>query len=182
MKAIEIPVNSLIEWFNHDRRNAEPKQGIVTAVCGSLIYCKERWRQQKSELIVDEVYVTKIIETRPLKEELKTVQTIFGKYANKCGYTDVEPWEVIAEPKPGVKIIRSMICGDSPVNMKELNFEPGGFCGTYTNQHSQRWDIQSDPEGHEQTIRLHSDGDWYSAHRGRFSLSDAPHKFYDYNF
>jgi hypothetical protein len=59
---------------------------------------------------------------------------------------------------------------------------PGGFCGHFTNNNEQRWDITSDASAAVIRIRKHKNGYWKDASGGIFRLSDMPVKFYDYNF
>ena len=103
-------------------------------------------------------------------------------YANRLGYSDIDPFEVIRRYTDRKLQICEMKVAPCPVNMSELEFVAGGFCGTYTNQGEQRWLIESDlANGQCFDIRLHKDGYWYSR-GGKYALNDKPIKFYDYNF
>ena len=179
MNLAEIKPNTLVEYTGHNKE----KQTVVTVFKqGSLWYCKKTFRSTRADWMVDESFFDRVIEYREPKEEKAVEQTVFGKYANRLGYSDIEPFEVISEPKEGVKIIRGMKVSDSPINMDKLDFHPGGFCGTYANQGAQKWQIESDPDGGTMTIRLHKNGDYKSSGGGRFRIEDTPVKFYDFNF
>ena len=100
-------------------------------------------------------------------------------YANHYGWSDVNPYEV-------VKVI-----SDKTIEVREMDADrdetvwlewvAGGFSAVCTNPHDQRWIIKSDPTAPVIRIRLGKNG-WKDKHGRKFKLSDAPHKFYDYNF
>lgn len=102
------------------------------------------------------------------------------QYANHIMYTDVEPFEVIEVKTPGKMVIREMDATLDPTWKRE--FYPGGFFGHTANDRSQRWFYASNPANRTVVIRKHKDGRWYDKHGGRYSLADAPYKFYDHNF
>lgn len=101
------------------------------------------------------------------------------KYANHHGYSDVTPFEVIRIISEKTIEIREMKAErDDSV---KLEFHVGGFSAHCSNQHQQKWVITSDETAPVKRIRLGKRG-WKDAHGGRYSLADAPRKFYDYNF
>lgn len=100
-------------------------------------------------------------------------------YANRIGYTDVTPYEIVRRVSDRTLDVRSMSVERDPSWSPE--FVPGGFCGTVVNQHSQRWVISSQPEGIVCRIRLGKQG-WKDAHGNRYQLADQPVRFYDFNF
>jgi len=106
-------------------------------------------------------------------------RSIIRKFANYCGYTDVEPYEV-------VRIISAITVEVRPMRTVQTkfpgDFHAGGFSGHYAdNREGQEYDYFSDENAPTLRIRLNKNGNWM--HRGmRFSMADAPHKFYDYNF
>lgn len=112
------------------------------------------------------------------------------QFANRLGYSDVEPYEVLgAAGKLGLRI-RAMKA-EQLHDMNELDFRPGGFFGHCANQHAQRWDIQPDPEAPEIVVRLcrakggaggRRPGFYYDRNGNRYQIADKPVKFYDYNF
>lgn len=182
MNVAEIKPNTMIEWttVHGDKQN---KTGITVLKVGSVWYCRRTWRSSRTDIMVDECFIVAEHEYREPKPEPVIEQTVFGKYANRLGYSDIEPYEIISEPKEGVKIIRGMKVSDSPVNMEDLQCYPGGFAAHYANQGAQRWDIQPDPESGTFAIRLSKKGDWKAAGGGsKFRLEDHPVKFYDFNF
>ncbi len=101
------------------------------------------------------------------------------KYANKIGYSDVTPYEVVRVVSNKTLEIRRMNAERDP-NWKP-EFVPGGFFGTVVNQNSQEWIITSDDKAPVIRIRLGKQG-WKDANRGRYDIADAPQRFYDYNF
>lgn len=106
-----------------------------------------------------------------------TTQTT--QYVNHYGYSDINPFEVVRKVSDKTLEIRAMSAERDP--SWKMEFVPGGFFGTVVNQNSQRWVINSDPNGHVVRIRLGKRG-WKDAHGNRYGLSDEPVKFYDYNF
>jgi len=102
------------------------------------------------------------------------------KYANRIGYSDVDPCEVIKRKSKKSLIIRAM---DAEL---DKTWKPdtvvGGFSGHTVNNHSQEWIITSNEKHRTFIIRKHKDGQWYSKDGQKFRLSDTPCKFYDYNF
>jgi hypothetical protein len=100
------------------------------------------------------------------------------KYANHIGYTDVNPFEVIRQVTPKTIEIRKM---DAVQDMSvKPTFNIGGFSAHSDN--AQKWIITSNEEYGIFRIRLHADGRWFDKYGHRYQLSDAPRKFYDYNF
>lgn len=102
------------------------------------------------------------------------------KYANQCGYTDVEPFEVINERTATKLVIRGMNAELDPTWKPE--FYPGGFVGHTANNREQRWLITPNPEAPTRDIRKHKNGRWYDRYGNRYNVEDQPRKFYDYNF
>lgn len=101
------------------------------------------------------------------------------KYANRIGYSDVEPFEVVRVVSPKIIEVRAMKATLDPSWKPEMH--PGGFVAHCSNQHEQRWDIVSDETRPTLRLFLRKDGYFYGA-GSRFKLEDAPRKFYDYNF
>ena len=101
------------------------------------------------------------------------------KYANHHGWSDVTPYEVIRVISDKTIEIREMKAERDPTYQPE--FVPGGFSAICTNQHSQKWIIESDDTAPVIRARLRKDGRFWS-NRGSHRLSDEPIRFYDYNF
>lgn len=101
-----------------------------------------------------------------------------GMGATLHGWSDSDPYEVVAVSKSGKQItLRAMHAKrDESVT---LEWVAGGFAGHCINQRDQRWILSSDPEGKTIKARLTKKG--WSANGARVSLGEA-HKFYDYNF
>lgn len=101
------------------------------------------------------------------------------KYANRIGYSDVEPFEVVRVVSPKIIEVRAMKATLDPSWKPEMH--PGGFGAHCSNQHQQRWVIVSDETRPSLRLFLRKDGYFYGF-GSRFKLEDAPRKFYDYNF
>lgn len=102
------------------------------------------------------------------------------QYANHIGYSDVNPFEIVRRISDRTIDVREMeATRDESV---KLEFHAGGFSAHCSNQRDQRWHITSDESAPITRIRLQKSGDWKDKHGRRFSLSDHPIKFYDYNF
>ncbi|MFZ9767167.1 MAG: hypothetical protein ACO3C4_01580 [Candidatus Limnocylindrus sp.] len=100
-------------------------------------------------------------------------------YANKLGYSDVDPYEIVRRVSERTLDVRPMRTERDPEWKPE--FVAGGFCGTVVNQNSQRWLYESDPSQPLVRIRLGKQG-WRDAGGSRYVISATPFKFYDYNF
>ena len=96
-----------------------------------------------------------------------------GMGATRHGFTDLDPNEVIAKT-PCTVTVRAM----TATRVTAPTVSPGGFAG-HAENHEQKWDIASNPEGVTTTLRLGKQG-WKGA-GCRFSIGEA-RKFYDYNF
>ena len=112
------------------------------------------------------------------------------QYANRLGYSDVEPFEVLREVKPGVVEIRAMKAKAAHKH-KDLAFQPGGFFGHCASQENQRWEIKPDAEAPVIVARLckakasaygRRPGYYYDRHGNRYQPAEQPCKFYDFNF
>ena len=101
-------------------------------------------------------------------------------FANRLGYSDVEPYEIVRHVSDKTLEVRVMKTERDP--SWQMDFRRGGFFGTVVNQEDQKWFITSNLEGRVIRIRLRKDGRWYDAYGNRYGLSAKPNKFYDYNF
>jgi hypothetical protein len=103
------------------------------------------------------------------------------KYANRYGYTDVEPYEIVRVISDLTVEVRAMRAErDESV---KLNHIPGGFFAHCSNQQDQKWFITSDESAPVERIRYsRAKRQWQNAYGSRFQLVDIPRKFYDYNF
>ena len=98
------------------------------------------------------------------------------KYANRYGWSDVDPFEIVRWVSDKTIEVRAMDAIRDPDWKPE--HVPGGFAGVCVNQNEQKWNITSNPSYGTLRLRLGKKG-W---HGGSFRLSDFPRKFYDYNF
>jgi hypothetical protein len=103
-----------------------------------------------------------------------------ANFANRYGYSDVEPYEVVRRISDKTVEVRAMSAERDPSYKPE--FVVGGFSAVCLNQREQKWVISSNPEARVIRIRLRKDGRWYDSYDNRYGLSDKPRKFYDYNF
>ena len=101
------------------------------------------------------------------------------KFANLVS-SDVVPFEVVRVVSDKTLVVRHMNVERDPSWKPE--FDVGGFVAHCTNQSSQRWIINSDPNGFEVRIRKNKHGEWKSPCGSKFRLSETPVCFYDYNF
>lgn len=105
---------------------------------------------------------------------------ITQKFANRYGYSDVSPFEIVRIISDKTVEVRKMDAErDASV---ELEFHAGGFAANCSNQRDQKWFITSNRSNPVVRIRLNKQGVWKSACGSKFGLAEAPHKFYDYNF
>ena len=100
-------------------------------------------------------------------------------FANFCGYSDVEPYEITSIVSDKCIEVRAM---DTSKQKTKLDFHVGGFSAHCSNQGDQKYDYTSNSENSVQRIRLRKNGGWMNKYDQRFSIAKAPHKFYDYNF
>ena len=101
-------------------------------------------------------------------------------YANRYGYTDVEPHEIIKQNTLRKMTIRTM---NSDLDLNWVpEVHPGGFCANISNQNKQKWIITPRENGAVYTIRLHKDGIWKDSYGNKYNISEYPVRFYDYNF
>lgn len=98
------------------------------------------------------------------------------KYANRYGYSDVEPYEIVRWVSETCIEIRFMNTVLSP-DWKP-NWVPGGFSAICTNISEQKWIITSNPAN--PVTRIHKGKKGWK--QGEFRLSHEPVKYYDYNF
>jgi len=101
-------------------------------------------------------------------------------YANYCGYTDVNPYEVVEVRTENKMMVRAMDAVIDPA--WKMDFYPGGFFGHVANDRDQKWIITANPANPVFAIRKHKNGKWFSKGGSRFNIADKPHKFYDHNF
>jgi hypothetical protein len=100
-------------------------------------------------------------------------------FANRYGYTDIKPFEVIRKVSDKCYEIREMNAErDETV---KLDFQIGGFLARCTNQHDQKWIITPNESGYVTRIRLGKHG-WRDSSKSVYNLSEKPVMFYDYNF
>jgi hypothetical protein len=111
------------------------------------------------------------------------MNTTTSKYANRCGYSDVQAHEVVRVVSQRTIEIRrlkaTLLNGAGSGESDALRFSPGGFFGHTSGE--QRYSFASDESEKVFRIRLGKRG-WKSADGARFTLSAEPHEYYDFNF
>ena len=106
------------------------------------------------------------------------VQENNQKYANKIGYSDVEPFEVVGTITEKTLDIRQM----DARNIKPATMvAPGGFVGHFDNS-TQEWEITSNVGFQIVRIRQNKKGEWKDKNGNLYQIGDKPRKVYDYNF
>lgn len=109
-----------------------------------------------------------------------TAFELVQNYANRFGYSDVCPFEIIKRISSKTLVVRSMtaVLDDA----FKPNFIAGGFSAICTNNNKQEWVITSNPDGQVLRIRLQKNGTWKDANGHQYGLNSKPVKHYDYNF
>jgi chorismate synthase len=126
---------------------------------------------------------TTAIENAKIKTDAtgRRIQTaiedvVIGMGATRHGYSDSEPFEVIAKTAKTVTV-RAMKA------TLDVGFEPkfhvGGFCANCSNQSEQTYAMESDEGGTVDVIRFAKKG--WAGKFGEYTIGAAS-KFYDYNF
>lgn len=114
------------------------------------------------------------IQLQPLTQEILDKGFI---YANRAGWTDMEPFEIVSiSPSGKTATIRPM---DAKLIQPATCLGVGGFSAHFDNW-SQKWEITSNPEYPTRKIRLTKKG--WASKGTKFRLNTRPVKFYDYNF
>lgn len=104
-------------------------------------------------------------------------QTKIRKYANLHLHTDVQPYEV-------VRVVSEKCVEVRPMETKQIEFPKefhvGGFSAHCSDQHRQKYEYFSNENAPVMKIRKTKKG-WRLGSM-KFRMSNAPIKFYDYNF
>ena len=110
------------------------------------------------------------------------------RFANRHGYSDVTPYEIIRIVSDKCLEIRAMVTSE---NKTPLHFEVGGFSAHCTNQTAQEYEYTRDPINPIKRIRLNKVGTlrgaeanlvWKDKFGRDYLISEEPEKFYDFNF
>lgn len=99
-------------------------------------------------------------------------------FANFCGYSDNEPYEIVRVVSEKTIEIRLM---DYSENKVKMDFHAGGFSAHCSNQHKQEYDYTKNENNPVIRARLRKDGRFHSVY-GKHVISAKPNRFYDYNF
>lgn len=103
---------------------------------------------------------------------------VIKNYANRYGYSDVEPHEVVHVIASNKVVIRRMSC-----TLRNIaTATPGGFAG-HTDNQTQCWEVKPDPYGCRYTCRWNeAKKQWITDNGFVVKMADKPVKFYDFNF
>ena len=103
-----------------------------------------------------------------------------AKFANRHGWTDVDPVEIVKVISDKTLEVRGM---DAEIDPSfKLDEVAGGFFSHVKNNRDQKWIIKSNPENPVFRIRKSKHGGWKCRWGARHVLSDEPNKFHDFNF
>lgn len=108
-----------------------------------------------------------------------TNATAPAAFANQIVGTDVHPFEVVRAVSDKCLEIKRM--GALLKDEWEANMIVGGFVGHVINNGGE-WVITSSNDGPIIRIRRNIKGQWKDAHGNRYSLSDTPRAYYDFNY
>ena len=113
-------------------------------------------------------------------EEIRQ-KMVIKKYANQSGYTDVYPYEVVRIVSPICVEVRAM--ATKQIKFPK-DFTPGGFVGHFhDNRSGLDYEYFSNEEAPIFKIRWsNANRQWQKGKYMRFTMSDKPYKFHDYNF
>jgi len=114
----------------------------------------------------------------PNELEITVGMGMGGHYPN-----DTYAFEVVEIKSDKKIVIREMTAKISPDFKPEMIV--GGFCAHCTNNHEQKWDITSNPDGRLMTLTKRKNGSWdvegsKTGQGMRFSFGKAVY-FHDYN-
>ena len=117
-----------------------------------------------------------------IKEERESIvkehHTIKG-FANRHGYSDVHPLEVVEIKTPNKVMVKHMSTKQIK-NPTVLGL--GGFVAIHDNN-SQEWECFPNPTEHSFAIRWSkSKEQWQDKYGSRYVMNNFPIKHYDYNF
>jgi hypothetical protein len=107
---------------------------------------------------------------------MTTTQTTL--YANRIGYSDITPYEVVRQVSSRTVDIRAM---HTAAAAWTRDVRVGGFFAHIANQHDQQWTITPDTDAPIIRIRLGARG-WKDNNGDKYVLDASPTKFYDFNF
>ena len=159
-------VDGYFERFENDRLDTRPRV-VESSTFNSI---------EEAESVIEELPVRHC--GTYLKKYEYSVEPITYTHANKSGWSDMYPYEIVKVISPKTIEIRAMDCEQDPEFTPE--FISGGFAGHCVNQGQQKWIYSSNPENGVIRARLRKDG-YFHSRFGRHILDDEPVKFYDYN-
>jgi hypothetical protein len=108
------------------------------------------------------------------KGKFKVSEELIGKYINRSLWSDVNPVGKIIAIKSKTKVIIQPV--EAGENLVKMEYIPGGFAGHCVNQREQKYEFSEFGEPFEASLSNTSMRQqfWY--------ISEAPRKYYDYNF
>ena len=119
--------------------------------------------------------------THVAREDEISPELFIHPFANKLGYTDVYPFEVIKHNTALKMTVRAM---DAELDKDwKMDISVGGFAGHVNNNRTQEYVYKSNEKNETREIRYsRADRIWKDKYGNRYSLATAPYKFHDYNF
>ncbi len=117
-----------------------------------------------------------------VREEIRGLKTIpeLGKFANKFGYSDIYPFEIVRVISDKTLEIRPMSSELSEDWKPEIIV--GGFSGHCVNNNTQEYTYTSKPEAETIRIRKRKNQDEWTHNGERYIVDFKPQRHYDYNF
>lgn len=111
---------------------------------------------------------------------MTTASATTKTYANRIGFSDVEPYEVVRTISETTIEVRQMSVIRNPAWTPDARV--GGFVANVANNNEQRWTIVPNENGSLVRLRRRKNGNWHSAGGCRFMIEAEPRMFYDFNF
>ena len=142
----------------------------------------ERSAHKPSSKEWSEIYNSNYDESQRLEREVKKLEKrMIQAFCSEAGYSDWYPNEVVEVRTDRLIVVRAMKSEIDP--SWKADFHVGGFCGHTANNHSQRWNCESDEDSVLVKVRWHeAKGRWGIGTHRKFYCDDAPRKFHDFNF
>lgn len=147
----------------------------------AMTYAKERidfWYNHYEQANYPFPKIPMSVKLEQLQEETK-ISKYSASYFTHLGYTDRSPYEIVNVISEKTIEIRAM---DSERDDWDMQIMKGGFSAIVLNQRDQKWKITSNENNPVIRIRKHKNGQWKNKYGAKYIPSDAPYKFYDYNF
>ena len=151
--------NAYEAGFNSTENAIIPKQFVYPSPEFSA-YCKGKSTREDAERLAE--------------------KKVIKKYCNFHGYSDSEPYEVVKTISAKTVEIRAM---DAEFDKSHKLIQHVGGFSAHTVNNGGKWFIKSNEKNPTMRVRgSEANQQWQKGKHMRFSMADAPYKFYDYNF